>query len=101
MAVWEMTAVKLAAEHFDLDEDWTLATDNAAVERALIRGHSGNAYMDGVLRELIRQRSSPVAVRWVPSECQRVDPLTRPSTFHFGIKPPCMHYHPAMIRRFL
>jgi hypothetical protein len=100
MASWEMTAVWLASQNAVQAPSWTVVTDNAAVERALSRGHSGNAYMDKLLREMVQSNRAPLGIRWVPSACQRVDPLTRAKTRHLGIANRCSHQHRTVPRSF-
>jgi hypothetical protein len=100
MALFEMMAVMTSAEQFKLSQgSWTLATDNSAVERALIRGHSGSKSLDGMIRTLLANGQMPTHVSWVPSACQRTDALTRPQTRHLGVKTRCSHHHPAAERR--
>jgi hypothetical protein len=56
---------------------WTWAVDNAAAAAALIKGHSGNAFADFMLRCWIETRFTPNLVTRIPSACQLADPLTR------------------------
>lgn len=55
----------------------TWVCDNMAAVRAMVRGHSGNAIGDLILRLWIDSRRTPELITWVDTNCQLADQLTR------------------------
>lgn len=64
-------------ESLEADRSFVWKTDSTVAFYAAIKGHSGTAQLDLILRRWIRSGRFPARVGWVPSECQRADPLTR------------------------
>jgi hypothetical protein len=71
----ELTAGFCGFTAFDVADTWV--TDNVAAARALVRGHSGSPECDTILRAWPSTGRVPRYVRWVCSEGQLADPLTR------------------------
>jgi hypothetical protein len=68
--------------------DWVV--DNTAASRAMIRGHSGSAACDALLRSWIRFVHTPTFVTWVDTNCQIADSLTRNGQH---VQKPCSAVH--------
>lgn len=60
-------------------EGVTIVTDNSAVHRALVKGHSSSLRANGILNRLVRGRlhTQSLWVAWCPSLAQRADGLSR------------------------
>jgi hypothetical protein len=63
--------------------DWIWAVDNTVARYAIYKGHSASAAADEVLRFAFNLARAgilqlPTYVAWIPSACNRADPLTRP-----------------------
>jgi hypothetical protein len=67
------------AGFFRFDSATVWVTDNQAAARAVVRGHSGSATCDSLLREWLRSGRVPTHVLWVDTACQIADGLTRTS----------------------
>eukprot|EP00760_Papus_ankaliazontas_P020399 PhM_4_TR18429/c0_g1_i4/m.85119 len=69
--------------------------DNQASASALVKGHSRTATGNEMLRWLDEHlRTDTVYVRWVPSQCNRSDPLTRNLCSVPCHPAPCVHRGP-------
>ena len=72
-----------------------LVGDNQGLVRAMVKGHSSSAFVDGVIRGLAWIRTNLLESAWIQTNKMRADPLTRGAT---QPAPRCQHPTGCKIR---
>jgi hypothetical protein len=81
----ELWAGYIGFQHLDRADVWVC--DNMPAVQAMVRGHSGSAICDAILRLWINSGRYPKFVRWVDTNCMLADPLSRPDQAFTAARP--------------